>query len=218
MKVDYYSSFLFFVLLLSGCSQHTEVEASFLAITGKQPTASSDENPILSKMSQRSIDYFTSLAEIINTGEAEDAEWLGNDYDVPLSTLEMYFMLNRGTADTTDAKFAALDVLTMFRLFQKGIFRSSLTHPINIHEAAELKGTEALLPVTVPIGDGKSSILSRYRFVQEEQAWKLDFISTLGINEKVLLQNRKRSSLSAPDFIKSLLERDNDGLNFKYRQ
>jgi len=210
--------FLFLSILLSSC-ESGKVESTFTEIVDLH--TSDDRSGIEDYFDKDTHSYIDQLAECAKSGDVDKAYFIGKERDATISTLIIYYSL-AGTEEKPDTTVSDLSatkefIWLYFMLDGTGVFRHAKDHPIRIYDGATVRGDVADLNVGIPTGNN-AVLGTNYVFNKEDEAWKLNFPSTMRVMEKIYVQNQRNSGLSFRDYAKQVSQQSGGELQFKYRR
>lgn len=203
---------------MTGCQDTAAVTDAFVSTSAAAANMNIDE--VTAGLSQGSLTYVEELSDIIREGTLEDAGTLGRGVGRELTTMLTYATLGPLIRqDSTKSELEAREVLLFMMILNgQGFFRDRGSAASNVYDEAIINGQDAILPVKVPLGPGGASVLSNYQLHEEEGRWKINLLSTTGMEEKVHRQNQRRSRLDAAAYIRRQVESEDQDLPFQYRK
>lgn len=213
--------FLFLLLLplfalLQSCSKSSEVEDTFTTITNL--LTSDDRNELTGYFDEDTHNFIAQLVGNARDGEVEKANFLGQQNEIPIGTMILYYTL-AGTDERPDSSsLLSEDFLWVyFTLDGTGVFRHNKDLPIRIHDDPIIYGDVANLSVSVPTGNN-ARLGTKYRFNREGDQWKLNLASTMELMEKIHKQNQRSSGLSFKEYAMQASQQAGNEIGFQYRR
>lgn len=207
------------LFLFSSCSQNTEaVQTAFAEIIIQEEW---NEEKAKEYFSQNSLNYLKELIKISDTINYQTAQVLGFEYARELVTMKMHGeMSSYKQVLSSPGKNLTIDnVLLMMRFTGTGIIGMNVQKLIQFKEVDNISGDKAEVKVLVSTGDKNAKIVSTYIFKKEGEQWKLDLLSTLSLEEKLLKQNLRRSPFrnDKAQFIANHISSPPKEMQFQYR-
>ena len=211
---------LLFGLCLFSCREKmeaTKLETTFSVF--KETIAAGNNEALLAMFDSESQAYFTRLAELATTTEEEDTK---SDFclrsGVPLTTR---VLLQAGelmvTLEEPDS-YGPMNILFNAEMLGFGYFDDTRLSHYRFVEVLQVQGKKAQVAVNVKAGQ-EVWAQSTYSFTEEEEKWKLNFLSSMSLMEKYLEAQRRKSGLPPRDFVmKMLLEGPQGDVRFRYRK
>jgi hypothetical protein len=214
-RLLFFAALILFSLLIS-CSGAGEVEETFTTILNLHV---SDDRSGIEDYFDEDTHYF--IEQLVKNGrnrEAEKANYLGQQNEVPISTMILYYTL-AGTDERPDSSslFSEDFLWAYFPLDGTGVFRHTNELPIRIHDNPVVYGDVANLSVSVPTGNN-ARLGTKYRFNREGDRWKLNLASTMELMEKIHKQNQRSSGLGVQEYAMRASQQVGKELGFQYRQ
>lgn len=206
------------LFLFSSCGKDARLaQRAFTEIITEQEWTEEKAEQYFTKLS---LTYLQKLAETSNATDYSMAEKLGFEYGPQLVTMKMHGELNiyKNIIKPEENSLSLQDVLHLMQLNGTGILGMSLQNRLKFREVADVSGSKAQVKVSVATG-GKAKIISNYIFEKEDEKWKINLLSTLTMEEKVLKQNLRRSPLrnDKAAFIVNHLSSPPQEMQFQYR-
>ena len=211
-----YLFLIFCLTTLMSCSESDDVEQAFTVVTNRLGIG--DRERIKRSFDQETHDYVGKLVACARNREAERALLLGRQNVIPISTMILYYSM-AGTEEQVDTSSVYSEdyLWTYFRLDGTGVFRHSAKLPIKIYEEPFIFGDIAKLEVSIPAEDN-ARLLTTYLFNREEDIWKLNLPSTMGVMEKIHKQNQKKSGLDMDAYARRASSMAGSSVKFEYRK
>lgn len=208
--------FLFFLL---SCGQDTEaIQIAFAKVITQEEWSEENAEKYLTN---NSLKYLRELAKISDTTNYQVAQVMGFEYARELVTMKMHGeMSSYKRVFTAPGESLTVDnILLMMRLNGTGVIGMNTQNRLQFREVTNVSGNKAELEVLVSTGDKNAKIVSTYLFKKENEEWKLDLLSTLSLEEKLLKQTLRRSPLrnNKAVFIANHLSSPPSEMQFQYR-
>ena len=209
----------FSLLCLVSCSRDTEaVRTAFEKITTEEEWTEEKAEKLLTKSS---LDYLKELIEISDTIDYYTAQMMGFDNNRELVTMKMHGeMCSFNSVLTTPGESLTIDnVLMIMRLNGTGAIGMNAQKMLQFKEVTQVSGNDAEVQVLVATGDRNAKIVSTHLYRKENEVWKLDLLSTMSLEEKLLKQNLRKSPLrnDKTAFIINHLYSPPEEMEFQYR-
>jgi len=209
---------LFLGAIFCSCADDP-VEAKFNKISNLVQVG--DNELIYQEFDEHTTQYFDDVLAAALEKNASRAEVIGAMNGIPISTLMLYDLLNgpeESVADSLEVVYASETMLRWaLRINAFGVFRNTVENPIRVREVTSVNGSEAKVLVTVPTGSGPI-IGTTYLFNRENDDWKLNFVSTLRMMEKIHTQGQRSSGLTLMEYANTMNRKVDQTTEFKYRQ
>lgn len=207
---------LFFLL---SCGQDTkDIQTAFAKIIIQEEWNEESAKQYLSK---NSLDYLKKLAKISDTTDYQAAQIMGFENARELVTMKMHGEMGsyKKVFKAPGEKLTIDDILFMMQYNGTGIIGLNTQNLLQFNEVSDISDEKAEVKVLVSTGDKNAKIVSTYRFIQEDKKWKLDLLSTLSLEERILKQNLRKSPFrnDKAAFIANHLVAPPKEMQFQYR-
>jgi len=208
-----------FLFFFASCSKDTEaVKTAFAQIIIQEEWNGEKAEK---HFSQNSLNYLKEIAKISDTTNYQIAQVLGYEYSRELVTMKMHGEMSsyKQVFSSPGENLTIDDILFMMQFNGTGIIGMNAQKMLQFKNVANVTSDRAEVQVLVATGDKKATIVSTYIFKQENEIWKLDLLSTLSLEEKLLKQTLRRSPFrnDKAKFIANHLSSPPQEMQFQYR-
>ncbi|MEO1412492.1 MAG: hypothetical protein AAFW73_21560 [Bacteroidota bacterium] len=175
-------------------------------------------------ITEQSLAYFDALLEVSDSLNYERARTLGMDYGLPLVTMRLHGqMLSYGSylglGAERWAREGRANLLLLMKLTATGILEPERTDRFRFKELSSLRGDAAEVKVATDTRR-EAKIISTYRMERTGSLWRLNFLSTLTLEEKLLRQLVRQQGLREQPavFMENFVAHPPEEIEFRYRQ
>lgn len=210
--------FLFLLLpVLTSCGKH-QLEERFLDISALAHAG--DNDLIYDHFNAYSQEYFDTLRSAAIAKDPELLAQLAITNEIPVTTYVLYDLLD--APDGADSLMRTImasehQLRLALRSNAIGVFYDSYENPIQFQGVTYSGESWGRVSVAVPMMNGLL-LGSDYKFTKEDGAWKLDFVSTMLVFEKILAQQQKKSGLSPLEFAQKFNAEERGPIEFRYQR
>ena len=217
------SKFLFLISITfsisCGMQDKKEIETRFMELK-QQISENTFTEESLKYFDETSTDYIEKLIQYCNEENYYKVGELGDQYNCRLNSLIIYeTATNFFKRDSTELiKVEIKDFLLWTKFVGPAFFRLDGTKRYKFQKVTMVDEKEGYANVIFNLGDHKTFITSKFKYVKEDGQWKLNFPSTMKFDENLLKQQLKRSHKKEMDFIKGYLGDESIDGSFYYRE
>ena len=212
--------FLIFMVFIISCNiqEERDIEIQFKELKQHLKEYSFTEES-LKYFDKASIEYIDKLIEYCNKDNYYEAGELGGHHNCRLNSLVIFETVTRiSKSDSTSInKVETSDFFLWTKFIGSSFFRLDGSSRFKFKKVTDVNGKEGYVNVIFNLGDNKTFISSKFRYVKEAGQWKLNFPSTMKFEENLLKQQLKRSHKSEADFIGQYLSDESIDGSFYYR-
>ena len=214
------SAFLFISILFIGCNSKAKKEIPLAFSTIQQHVKDIDKEKIIASLDAESIAYLDKMAALSNNWNYEEVSALGKKYQCELTTLllhEYMLMFNDSVVDTTKTKKVDKeDVVSVAGLMGTGILQFLESDRFTYKDLEKVRGKQASANIRMNVGDNTTFIVSQCLFNKQDDAWKLNLLSTFLLDEKLLEGQQRSSGRTKVDFISAYAKDQPSEVRFSY--
>ncbi len=209
-------------LVFVACNlQGPQIEATFKQILAAN--ASDPQEFLQESISEKSLKYIDELIKISDSLDYKKAQQLGDFYGLPMVTMRIHGQMLEygnimGLGEQSSGVERRENLLYLLKITGTGILEPTPTNRIQFDEVGRISNNNAEVKVALDTGN-KAKIISTYKMKRTGDLWRLDLLSTMSLEEKLLQQMIRREGLSSqPElFMRDYVANPPEEMEFQYK-